>query len=93
MSTQQRHTTAATRPRYRMEIAWSDEDDAYLVAVPDLPGCVTHGATYAEAARMGEDAITAWLAGARHWGRPIPLPGSAARLAEGLAEGEREGAC
>jgi len=91
MATQQ-HTTAATRPRYRMEIAWSDEDDAYLVAVPDLPGCVTHGATYAEAARMGEDAIAAWLAGARHWGRPIPLPGADAQFATGPAEGAAEGA-
>lgn len=75
----------ATRPRYRMVIAWSDEDDAYLVTVPDLPGCVTHGATYEDAARMGEDVIAAWLAGARHWGRPIPMPGA-------VAEGEREGA-
>jgi len=83
--------SAATRPRYRMEIAWSDADDAYRVAVPDLPGCVTHGATYGKAARMGEEAIAAWLAGARHWGRPIPLPGSVAQaFAAGVAEGERE---
>lgn len=67
----------ATRPHYRMEIAWSGEDNAYLVTVPDLPGCVTHGATYADAARMGEEAIDLWLEGARHWGRPIPLPDSA----------------
>jgi len=66
----------ATPPRYRMEIVWSDEDEAYVVTVPDLPGCVTHGATYVQAARMGEDAIAAWLEGARHWGRPIPLPGA-----------------
>ena len=92
MATQQQAGTT-TRPRYRMVIAWSDEDDAYLVAVPDLPGCVTHGATYVEAARMGEDAIEAWLDGARHWGRPIPLPGSVATFDTGLAEGEREGSC
>lgn len=61
---------------YRMVIEWSDEDRAYVVRVPELPGCVTHGATYVEAARMGEEAIEAWLAGARHWGRPIPLPAS-----------------
>jgi predicted RNase H-like HicB family nuclease len=62
-----------------MEITWSDEDRAYVVTVPDLPGCVTHGATYVEAARMGEDAIEAWLEGARYWARPIPLPGSAGK--------------
>jgi predicted RNase H-like HicB family nuclease len=65
--------------RYPMEIAWSDEDRAYVVTVPDLPGLMTHGATYAEAAERGENAIGAWLRAARHWGTPIPLPGSAAR--------------
>jgi predicted RNase H-like HicB family nuclease len=86
MNAQQLPRAAAARPRYRMEITWSDEDEAYLATVPDLPGCVTHGATYAEAARMGEDAIDAWLAGARHWGRPIPLPGGV----RGPREGEPE---
>jgi predicted RNase H-like HicB family nuclease len=90
MSTQH-HTTAVTRPRYRMVIAWSEEDDAYLVTVPDLPGCVTHGATYAEAASMGEDAIEAWLAGARHWGRPIPLPGVVVQFDAGRPERGTEG--
>jgi len=65
-----------SRPHYRMEITWSDEDDAYLVTVPDLPGCMTHGATYAEAAAKGANAIAVWLAAARHWHDPIPLPGS-----------------
>ena len=64
------------RPHYRMEIEWSAEDDAYVVTVPDLPGCMTHGATYAEAAAKGEGAIDAWLRAARYWGTPIPLPGS-----------------
>lgn len=67
------------RPHYRMEIAWSDEDDAYVVTVPDLPGCMTHGATYEAAAARGANAIASWLAAARHWHDPIPLPGSAAR--------------
>ncbi len=67
------------RPRYRMEIVWSDEDRAYVVTVPDLPGCMTHGTTYVDAARMGEEAIEAWLEGARHWGRPIPVPGVSRR--------------
>jgi len=76
METQRRVLAPGARPHYLMEIAWSDEDDAYLVMVPDLPGCLTHGDTYSEAARMGEEAIALWLAGARHWGRPIPLPGA-----------------
>lgn len=33
-------------------------DNIYLVTVPELPGCVTHGATYEEAvAQQGQDAI------------------------------------
>jgi len=60
--------------RYSMTIAWSDEDDAYVVTVPELPGCVTHGATHAEAVRQGEDAIVTWLQTARAWGDPIPHP-------------------
>ncbi len=76
-----RHDAVAPRPslRYSMQIDWSDEDGAYVVTVPDLPGCMTHGATYREAALMGEEAIALWLEGARHWGRPIPLPDAAER--------------
>ncbi len=62
------------RPRHRMEIEWSAADEAYVVAVPDLPGCMTHGATYEEAARMGAEAIALWLDGARRRGTTIPEP-------------------
>ena len=60
--------------RYSMLVQWSDEDDAYLVTVPELPGCMTHGVTYAEAVREGEDAIATWIDTARAWGDPIPPP-------------------
>ena len=60
--------------RYSMLIEWSDEDDTYIVTVPELPGCITHGATYADAVRQGEDAIVTWLETARAWGDPIPPP-------------------
>ncbi len=32
--------------RYEMIIYWSDEDQAYLVEVPELPGCMADGVTY-----------------------------------------------
>lgn len=60
--------------RYSMIIQWSDEDHAYLVTVPELPGCVTHGATYEQAVRQGQDAIESWIDANRAWGRPIPAP-------------------
>ncbi len=60
--------------RYSLVIAWSDEDGLYIVTVPELPGCLTHGATHAAAVRQGEDAIATWLATARRFGDPIPPP-------------------
>ena len=64
---------AAVR-RYSMVIEWSDEDEAYIVTVPELPGCVTHGGTHAEAVQQGEAAIATWLAAAHAAGDPIPAP-------------------
>jgi predicted RNase H-like HicB family nuclease len=60
--------------RYSMLIEWSNEDDAYIVTVPELPGCRTHGATYAEAAKQGQDAIATWIEGALADGDPLPAP-------------------
>ena len=60
--------------RYSMYIQWSVEDNAYLVTVPELPGCITHGATYEEAVKHGQEAIESWIDANRAWGRPIPAP-------------------
>ncbi len=60
--------------RYSMVIEWSNEDDAYIVTVPELPGCVTHGDTYEEAVRQGQDAIESWIDVAQELGRPVPAP-------------------
>jgi predicted RNase H-like HicB family nuclease len=60
--------------RYSLVIQWSSEDRAYIVIVPELPGCITHGATWEEATRQAEDAIATWLAAARAWDEPIPAP-------------------
>ena len=60
--------------RYSMVIQWSDPDNAYIVTVPELPGCKTHGNSYEEAVRQGRDAIESWIEANRYWGRPIPEP-------------------
>ena len=49
--------------RYAMVIEWSDEDQLFLVSIPDLPGAHTHGRTRAEAAAMGEEVIALLLDG------------------------------
>ena len=59
---------------YSMNIKWSDENQVYIVTVPELPGCKTHGATYQEAVKQGQDAIESWIMVAQELGRPIPPP-------------------
>jgi len=60
--------------QYSMDIQWSDEDQVYLVTVPELPGCMTHGRTYEEAARQGQEIIEVWLDALKAGGKPIPAP-------------------
>ena len=59
---------------YSMVIQWSERDNAYIVTVPELPGCKTHGSTYEEAVRNGQEAIETWIDGNRAFGLPIPEP-------------------
>lgn len=61
-----------TMTRYEMIIYWSDEDEAFLVEVPELPGCMADGATYQEAIANAEVVIQEWLETAQELGRPIP---------------------
>ncbi|HVC33199.1 MAG TPA: type II toxin-antitoxin system HicB family antitoxin [Chloroflexota bacterium] len=60
--------------RYSMVIEWDPDDEVYVVTVPELPGCRTHGKTYEEAVRQGQDAIASWIDAARAWGHSIPEP-------------------
>lgn len=48
---------------YSMIIEWDPRDNIYVVTVPELPGCKTHGDTYAEAVVQGQDAIDTWVMG------------------------------
>lgn len=66
--------TSANVLRYSMRIRWSEEDQLYVVEVPELPGCKTHGNTYEEAVRRAQDAMDAWIYGHRMAGYPIPKP-------------------
>jgi predicted RNase H-like HicB family nuclease len=65
-----------TPPRisYSMTIEWSNEDNLFIVTVPELWGCRTHGKTYAEAVANGEVAIRVWVDGAIKQGEPLPKP-------------------
>ena len=51
------------------------EGGGYLIEYPDLPGCISDGATVDEAIANGRDAIGCWIAAARESERHIPMPG------------------
>jgi len=60
--------------RYELVVSWSDPDAAYVVEVPELPGCMADGATRAAAVAAAEVVIREWIETARALGRPIPEP-------------------
>ena len=59
---------------YTMIIQWSNEDDTYLVTIPDLPGARSHADTYVAAAREGQRLIEEWLEIAHEHGWALPEP-------------------
>lgn len=61
---------------YRNEIIvyWSDDDEAFIAEVPELPGCAADGPTYQQAIRNAETIIEEWIETAIELGRPIPQP-------------------
>lgn len=60
--------------KYEMIIYWSAEDEAFLVEVPELPGCMADGETYEEAVQNAKQVIHEWIETARELGREIPEP-------------------
>jgi len=59
---------------YEMIVWWSSDDAAFVVEVPELPGCMAHGKTRSAAIRSAEDAIDLWLKTAKEDGLEIPQP-------------------
>ena len=60
--------------KYETIIYWSDEDAAYVAEVPELPGCMAHGATAEDALANVKDAIALWLDAAAEFGHPVLQP-------------------
>jgi predicted RNase H-like HicB family nuclease len=60
--------------RYEIIIFWSDEDRAFLADVPELPGCMAHGASHEEALKNAQEAIQLWIEAAEEDSRAIPQP-------------------
>ena len=61
-------------PRYEVIIYWSEEDQAFIAEVPELPGCKADGKTYREALENVEVVIQEWIEAAKDLGRQVPQP-------------------
>ena len=66
--------TEKEKPKYRVDIVWSTEDDCYIANVPELPNCQTHGATMEDAVAMAKEAIEGYLETLEKEKLPIPPP-------------------
>ena len=66
------------QPRYSLVIQWSDEDQAYIVSFPEWEahGLIgqTHGDTYEEAVRKGQEVLHILMESAGAEGEPLPSP-------------------
>ncbi|TRU31634.1 MAG: type II toxin-antitoxin system HicB family antitoxin [Microcystis aeruginosa Ma_MB_F_20061100_S20] len=64
--------------RYSMIVQWSDEDQLFLVTIPEFSDLVvmpcTHGKTRQEAIHNGEEVIEMYLEAWRKEGEVIPEP-------------------
>jgi predicted RNase H-like HicB family nuclease len=66
--------TEPLSPRYEVILYWSEEDQAFIAEVPELPGCAADGPTYHEALTNVEVVMQEWIETATELGRPIPKP-------------------
>ena len=60
--------------KYERIVFWSEEDQKWILDVPELPGCMADGATAEEALENAEIVISECLETAEALGREIPAP-------------------
>jgi antitoxin HicB len=61
--------------RYSMLIEWSDEDQVFVVSLPEWGDLVhTHGITYEEGVQRGKELIEGLVASRQESGEPLPRP-------------------
>ncbi len=59
---------------YQIILYWSEEGQAFIAEVPELPGCAADGATYQEALQNVEIIMQEWIETAQELKRQIPEP-------------------
>ncbi|MCC7350576.1 MAG: type II toxin-antitoxin system HicB family antitoxin [Phycisphaerales bacterium] len=60
--------------KYEIIIYWSQDDNAYIAEVPELPGCLAHGQTQEKALANVRKAMKLWIKTAREFGDAVPEP-------------------
>lgn len=60
--------------KYERIIYWSEQDQKFIVEVPELAGCMADEETAAEALENVETVISEWIETAKAIGREIPVP-------------------
>ncbi len=60
--------------KYEIILYWSNDDAAFIAEVPELPGCMAHGDTQADALARVNEAMELWIDTAREFGDAIPQP-------------------
>ncbi len=60
--------------KYEIIIYWSNEDEAFIAEVPELPGCMAHGDVPEDALKNTKEAIQLWIDTAKEFGDTIPEP-------------------
>lgn len=60
--------------KYELMIYWSEADGAFIVEVPELPGCAADGESYQDAVQNAEVVIQEWIDTANELGRAVPEP-------------------
>ena len=67
--------------RYQVIIHLSNEDEAFVADVPELPWCAAHGDAHAAALANANEAIQLWIDTAEEFRDPIPIQGQRLMLA------------
>ena len=60
--------------KYEIILYWSNEDQAFVAEVPELPGCMVHGDSQEAALKRANEAMQLWIDTARERGDPVPPP-------------------
>ena len=81
----------ANNIKYEIILYWSQEDQAFIAEVPEIPGCAADGATYQEAVANVEVVMQQWIERRRSWAAPSPHREADCSTPDRLAADDRQG--